>query len=336
MKKYLLLIIGTLFLTAAFSFREWLLWQEAAVTKNQLKDQATQSIQNAQTFERVHYFTTSTVVYERYLEPVIEIANRLLWSPSRSEIISDWKREIHALLDDLAANRTAALSLDAEKNIQKLRADSKPSLNRLYEVLKNSENNTTLSCAQTVHDEMKMIAEAGQKRDQEILTQMKVEGLTQLKHLDKAMKGMTNAQVGNFLKSGRFIREIQQPVFDLALQIKQEELRKSAWAEFERKLSSALSKKGGTPVANVKDRSLRAKKEIEKLFNSMAEAKTLEVPELPHEEKIVPPSTPRTPAAPETSRPLEPTEESFGTAADLPEGELTSPSDASTPAISAH
>jgi hypothetical protein len=130
---------------------------------------------------------------------------------------------------------------------------------------------------------MQSISEAGQKRDQEMLTAMKIEGLNQLKHLDKAVKGMTNAQLGNFLKSGRFIREIEAPVLDFALQIKQEELRKAAWEEFERKVLSALSKKGAS-IADVKDRSLRAKKEIAKLMESMTEAKNLES-ELPTSEQ---------------------------------------------------
>lgn len=324
MKKYFILSTALILLLAALSFREWLLLQEIAVTKSQLKDQASSSIQSAQSLDRVHYFTTSAVVYERYLSPVIDVANRLMWPPSRTEIIAEWKREIHATLDDLTANRRTSLSQDANLGIQKLRGDSKPGLNRLYEVLKLSENNTDLSCAQTVREEMKSISDAGQKRDQEILTQMKVEGLTQLKHLDKAVKGMSPAQIGNFLRSGRFLREIQQPVLDYVLQIKQEELRKAAWSEFERKLSVALAKKS-VPVAAVKDRNLRAKKEIEKLFNSMAEAKT--------EEHLSPsaPSKILAPRVPELPNIESPSAEPRISLEDLSATEMSSPSDATSP-----
>lgn len=310
MKKVLILSLGALFLISGLCIREWLLHQEISVTETQLKEQATTALQSASSVDRVRHLTTSTVVYERYLSPVIEISNRLLWTPSRSEVISDWKREMHSLVDDLAANRRDVLSKDAVDQIQKIRSEAKPGLPRLYDILKAAENTADLSCSQTVRDEMKTLSEAGQKRDQEILAAMKVEGLTQLKHLDKAIKGMGSAQIGNFLKSGRFLREIQQPILNYVLQIKQEELRKSAWTEFQKKIEAALSHKS-VPVASVKDRSQRAKKEIEKLFNSMAEAKTGDLLNT-HEPEAAPSQIPS----------AAPSQES------LPSPELTSPSDA--------
>jgi outer membrane translocation and assembly module TamA len=283
MKKYILLVIGLVLIIGGLSTREWLIREEISIRKTNLKEQASLSIQNAQSHDRVRYFSTSAVVYERYLEPIIQEANRLLWPTSRADLLADWKREIHFYLDDLSNTRLSALSSESEKEIQRLHQEVKPSVKRLYDILKASENSPSLSCAQTVRSEMQSISEAGQKRDQEMLTAMKIEGLNQLKHLDKAVKGMTNAQLGNFLKSGRFIREIEAPVLDFALQIKQEELRKAAWEEFERKVLSALSKKGAS-IADVKDRSLRAKKEIAKLMESMTEAKNLES-ELPTSEQ---------------------------------------------------
>jgi hypothetical protein len=323
MKKYLLLLAGVMLFAMALSGREWLLLEEISATQNQIREQLPASIKLAPNVERVHYLGNSSVVFERYLEPVLDVTSRMLWAPFRSSVITDWKREIHAKIDDLSAARIAELTGQTEKEIAKIKIDSKPSLNRLFEILKVSENNSTpATCSQAVQEEMKLVKEAGLKRDQEVLASLKAEGISQLKHLEKLLKGMSQAEIEQFLKSGRFVREIEQPVLDFVFQLKQEELRRAAWDEFEKKLEATLSKK--VPMAKIKDRSLRAQKEIERLFNSMTEAKGQEL-------QAIPPQNPM-PIAPDSKLIIPearvPSSPSDAGSRDDSEGDLQSPADA--------
>ncbi|MDB5037295.1 MAG: hypothetical protein JWQ35_823 [Bacteriovoracaceae bacterium] len=326
MKKYLVLVAGFLLIGAALSIREWLLITEIKLTETALREQVVESFQNAPNADKIRYLTSSSIAYERYLEPIIEATNRLLWPTSRTEMLSEWKRSLHTQMDDLAAVRSSSLLSEVQKNISKVKSDSKAGLSRLYEILKlNEAAQVQVSCTQTVQEEMKLIQDAGIKRDQDVLASMKSEGRLQLKHLEKRIKGMNANQMSQFLKSGRFVREIQQPVLDYVLQIKQEELRKSAWAEFERKVETVLSHKNFA-VAKTKDKTLRAKKEIEQLFNSIAEARGADT--------VATPTTPKIDMAPaqpfqETETPGFPSSTSDNLGEDLT-SDLQSPSDASS------
>lgn len=276
MKKYLVLGLGLTLLTGALVLREIILLEEIRSTQSQLVSQTTDHIRNASTVARVRELSTSPIVFERYLSPIVSISERLLWPSHRMDILDAWKRSMHTHLEEASLARLQELSSSAAEEMKKIRAENPPSMNRLYAIVDTAEGrNADMSCSATVKEELKFIRDASQKRDQEILGQLKTEGTTQIKRLKNTLKGMNAKQRSEFFTSGRFHREFQDPVLMVVLQLKQEDLRRAAWDEFESKLRSVMNE-SKVKADSVAENATKANKNIAKLIESMSKTAALD------------------------------------------------------------
>ncbi len=278
MKKYAFFSLGLGLLISAISVREWLLNEEIEATQKQVYEQITQHILNASTVERVRELSSSSVAFERYISPLIEISNRLLWPGSRESIVSNWKRSVHTHLEETSIARLKDLALNVDIEIKKLHTEMKPGIARLYKVVDIAQGqNAQMSCSDTVKSEMKAIRETSELRDQETLAHLKSEGQTQLRQLKKTLTGMTHKQISNYFTSGRFNREIQEPVMGYILKIKQEEIRLNAWNEFRKSIANTLAGQS-VKLDKVADKNTKTKKELEKLIDAMAKNSAMTAP----------------------------------------------------------
>jgi hypothetical protein len=268
MKKIPLLISGLVVIALLLALKEWLVSEEVSSTQNQIKTLIAQEFENANSASKITELTSSAVAYEHYLEPVIIIANKLIWPAHRSSITSDWSNEVHTEILKASQKRKDVLSSKLDENLKGLRDSAKPGVERLIAVLQKSEElGADLQCASTVQQEMKSIKEYASEIDTTTVAALKEEGLLRIRELRKLLKKANQNKIGQLLSSGRFLREIEQPAISLILKIKQEDLRTAAWQEFSKKLSEVLTKKN---ILLAHSEKTKRQREIEKLFNDPA------------------------------------------------------------------
>lgn len=264
-KKLSILLLTTALLSAVIFGREWLIDQEIQSTQDQLRFQIASQIDNAATLERLTYLSSSDAVYERYLEPIILIANKYLWPTSRREAVGQWKRDVHAKIEDFSHSRMTQLQAAAEEKIRDLRAKSNPDISRLLNIVQVTKDLNSEMAAKAISEEIKLISEASRQKDQELVKTLASEGQKGLKTLRSSTKGMSQQKFSQYLSSGRFFKEIQQPVVELILKIKQEDLRQNVWNEYRHKLVEVLSNKNQGYVKK------RKVDQFDSLFEPLAE-----------------------------------------------------------------
>ncbi len=277
MKKSLWIALGVPFALVLIVAREWLIHEEISSLQTSTLDQVREHISNAQTANRLRELQTSATVFDRYLEPVLLSSARLLWAPSRTALITEWRRQVHTQLSEKITARTLELETQLKTSLSEVRSSSTPSLKRLFDIIKESESHDeNMSCSQTVKEEIDAIQLASSEKDQEALKALRTEGASKLAELKKNLRSKGAPQIAQYLTSGRYYNEIEKPVLNLVLQIKQEDLRKNAWAEFRRKIDETLSQKKMS-VARSRDTAPQvAAKSIEKISDPLTQALRLD------------------------------------------------------------
>lgn len=313
MNKMLWMVAGLLLLCSGFALREWLVREEISTTQAQLKTQLSEMLKSASTRERLQEINTSSMVFDKFITPVFEATNRLLFPGSRLQSLLEWAKGVHSDIAETLEARNIQMKSQFYSEIKAIRASSNPSVDRMMKVLKKAEElQSEQTPSQLAADEMRDLKEFGQKRDDMTLMSVKSEGLKRLQDLRKLLKKADHKRMGEYLSSGQFVKEIQQPAIELILQIRQEEVRKQAWTEFRAKLNDILSHRS-VQLHNVARR--KKEKEFERLFEEPM-AQLFEQEEQP----IVIPA----PSAPAPSAAIAPSDQDL-----YNEPELSNPSDSS-------
>lgn len=277
MRKSVWLICGITLAVLLLVAREWLVHEEIDSLQSNALQQIQEHISNAPTVQKIKELQASQIVYARYLEPVLLAANRLLWLPTRSDVLTRWERDVHIEIQEKASSKLYELETGVKNSLESLKTEQAPSIKRLIEVVKQSESGLSdMSCSQTVQDEVAAIQKAASDKDQEVLASIKTEGISRLQHLKATLRNKGAKQVAQYLTSGSYYNEIEKPVLDLTLQIKQEELRKKAWAEFQKKLSETLDSKTKALAKSSDTKHKVAAKNIEKIADPVTQALQLD------------------------------------------------------------
>lgn len=277
MKKSTWVALGVSLALSLVVAREWLVHEEINSLRTSTLDQIREHILNAQTASRLRELQSSATVFDRYLEPVLLSSSRLIWSPSRAELITEWRRQVHTQLNERILARGLELETQLKTSLTTVRSNATPSLKRLFDVIKESENHDeNMSCSETVKEEIEAIQLTASERDQEAVKALRAEGTLKLSELKKALKSKSPQQVAQFLTSGRYYNDIEKPVLSIVLQIKQEELRKTAWTEFRRKIDETLSEKRMNIAKSLDTQPKIAAKSIEKISDPVSQALRLD------------------------------------------------------------
>ncbi len=265
-----LLVSSALLFAIALGAREWLIHQEIDSIQESLRSQITQQLESAQNSERLQEYSKSQIAFERFLEPVISEVDRLAWPFSRLKIMQDWRRDVHILLSDLSAQKRLGLEDQFKREISLLLESQTPSLSRMMAVLEKQESvlGDSGNCRATVKEETQAMKLAAQKRDEDVLNQIRVEGVAKLSLLKRNVQRMSKKEMGEFLGAGKFTREIEQPVIDLVMKLGDSNLRASTWNQFQKKLEAVLSKKN---LQLAKSERLHSER-LQKLFDPLTEA----------------------------------------------------------------
>ncbi len=277
MKKNFFLAGGLSLALAILGIREFLLHQEISDLRSTIVSQLREHLSNATTVTRLRELQSSTVVFSRYLEPLFLSSSRMIWGPSRSEALIDWRRQIHTELEEQASKKAAELEETLKNEISELRNNEAPSVKRLSTALRKCEERAvTLSCSQLVDEELAAIQNNSSEKDKELLEQVKSEGIARLKSLQKTLASKSSKQISLYLTSGKYASDIEKPVLDLVLKIRQADLRRNAWNEFEKKRDQILGKKRVSVARAVEPRPDIAKRGIEKVTDPVTQALQLD------------------------------------------------------------
>ncbi|MBN8555682.1 MAG: hypothetical protein J0L93_09575 [Deltaproteobacteria bacterium] len=268
MKTKFFYISGLVVLLSLLGLKEYFVFQQISQTKTHLQSLITQQFEAAQNAEKVREIAISSVAFETFLEPVIILSNKLLFPPFRNSIVSDWAKEVHLQLSQGSKKRLETLSGKMDVNFKTIRDAVAPGVDRLVSLLKEAQSvDANSNCIDTVQNEMKAIKEFASEKDQQVLADLKEEGLQRIQDLRRILKKASVQKMGELLSSGRFIQEIEQPAIALILKIKQEDLRQAAWKEFSTKLNEVFTKK---KMLLAQEKKTKRQQEIEKLFNDQA------------------------------------------------------------------
>lgn len=233
MKAALWISLSLIVMIAGLSFREWLIQEEISTLRVELKDQIQDGIRQSQSLERLAEFKKVQSVNERYLEPVVLAASRLLIPGSAQKEILSWRRDLHSTLTDQMYLREISLLEKFSKDIDDLKSKEKPGMPRLQNVLAMTEVlESSIERTKLVKAELEAIQEANKKSDQEALEKLKSAGKTSLSLLRKKTKGLGGQGLANYLTSISYEKEIESPVLSLVFSIKNPQLRQTAWDEY--------------------------------------------------------------------------------------------------------
>lgn len=297
MKRIILVTFGLLILAGGLGLREWLVREEIDSTQNQLRTQLNEMVKSASSRERLNEISKSSFVFDKFVSPVLEATNRLLLPSARLSSLLDWTQTVHQEISQSENFQRESMKAEYQKEVEDLRAKQSPSIDRMIQIAKKAEDlNPDAKLSEIASEEMKALKEFGQKRDDTSLALVKEEGLKRLQQLRKILKKADHKHMGQYLSSGKFVHEIQQPAIELILQIRQEEIRKTAWKEFRSKLNDILAKRS-IQLSNAEH--VKKRKEIEKLFDEpMAKLFEQEEPPFAPNSDVIAPPPPSAAVAP--------------------------------------
>lgn len=255
MNRNVLLSLLGLFVLGALIARELIIHREVNSIQAGLLTSLVESMETSPTKERLERMTSSMIVYNRYLEPVIQTAQGLLWPFSRNSIINTWKRDIHTKIENHFQLKLDSFNDEAHQLIQKARENDIPSLFRLEEIVKLSQNiPSELERIQMIEEELQQIRTSTELADQKLLEDIKNVGKTRLIELKNIIQPMSETELFDFMVSGELYSIIQKPVEEKILQIRQTNLRTASWSEFQEKLNQVVGRKAenivGQPVVS--------------------------------------------------------------------------------------
>ncbi len=261
----------------ALGVREYMLHREISDLRSSIISQLREHVANASTVARVTELQSSSLAFSRYLEPLFITSSQMIWGPSRAEALMNWRRELHTELEEQTTKKTAELNTNFTSRLEELRKTEAASLKRLKTALKLCEEMATSRlCTTLVEDELNAIQVAASESDQTLLKAVKTEGIARLKKLQKALASKSSKQLALYLTSGNYDRDIEKPVIDLVMKLKQLSLRNNAWTEFEKKRDELLGNKRIAVARAAEPRPDIAKRGIEKVTDRVTQALQLD------------------------------------------------------------
>lgn len=227
-----------------FGFREWSILKEIESLESDLTQELSLQLERANDFRRLGKVSESDFVYERFLEPVLLNANRLIWPPFRSQKILSWERKVHQTIGDSTYEKRHDLRTQIEDQIASLRLEKNPGKERMIEVTEISQKlDNEKDRMEFLQMELADIQKQAELADQELVKQIQKTGVDRLKALGREIKTFEDPELVDYIASADFFKGIMEPVSQLILQIKQESLRAKTWNEFQKNLGRVLSRK---------------------------------------------------------------------------------------------
>ena len=123
MKSWIFSLVGITILVSAAIAREWILHQEIEANQISLKTELKKSIQSAESFGRLEQLRQSSLVYDRFLEPIMLSTQRMLWPLSRTQISLEWEKEVHKILDEETYAKTLELRSEIKNEIKSVETE---------------------------------------------------------------------------------------------------------------------------------------------------------------------------------------------------------------------
>jgi hypothetical protein len=245
MKKQLsFLFIGFFVITSIFVLREWLLLNQIESSKSVIKLQINGQLDKASSLERVQQLSSSTLVYERYLEPIFTIANRLMWPPFRNSAMNDWKRTVHAKIDNISEEKRDSFAQNFKSEVERIRDIENPGLDRMRTIIEETEGmGTATQLAMALKSELEKAEEEFFNQDKETVDDLRSKGKEKIRALYAKIKTMNDVQLSEFLSSKAFVSNIQAQMVDQIMGINDPEIRRQAWDQFNKKILSILTRK---------------------------------------------------------------------------------------------
>jgi hypothetical protein len=277
MQRKHVVFISVGFLLAGLATREVFIHQEIKSLQIEIKTQMKDRFEQASEQRRIEELAAASTVFQSYVEPVLSTSSRLLWPYSRDSIGQRWKREIFAQLDDqlfqTQQRLKAAMDGALKDTMDRLEASSA----RLKEIIAIRKRfSTDPQFAELIENELQLITKAAQEKDMALLEQIRVEGRSSLDKLSQRLKRFDHAKLASFISSGKFSSEIEQPVVELILQLRQEVTRRNAWKEFQTSVQQSLQKRKSTIISNSKknvaEGDRKESKRIAELFDSISKS----------------------------------------------------------------
>jgi hypothetical protein len=277
MQRKHVVFISVGLLLAGLATREVFIHQEIKSLQNEIKMQMNDRFEQASEQRRVEELAAASTVFQSYVEPVLSTSSRLLWPYSRDSIGQNWKREIFAQLDDQLFQTQQRLKAAMDGALKDTMDRFEASSARLKEIIAIRKRfSTDPQFAELIENELQLITKAAQEKDMALLEQIRVEGRVSLDKLSQRLKRFDHSKLASFISSGKFSSEIEQPVAELILQLRQEATRKNAWKEFQSSVQETLQKRKSTILSNSKknvaavDR--KESKRIAELFDSISKS----------------------------------------------------------------
>lgn len=255
MKSWIFSLAGVTILVSAAIAREWILHQEIEANQISLKTELKKSIQSAESFGRLEQLRQSSLVYDRFLEPIMLSTQRMLWPLSRTQISLEWEKEVHKILDEETYAKTLELRSEIKNEIKSVETEI-ASFDRLKKgldlILKLDSESLRL---ELLKKQVGQLEEFLADKDQALFKKVRELGKNSFKELKAKVSKMSDAQFRNFVSSSEFLNDIHQPIVGFMLEIDSVELRSKIWPEYLKTLKSVLSQKP-------KDLATRFKKNI--------------------------------------------------------------------------
>lgn len=277
MQRKHVVFIGLGLLLAGLTTREIFIHQEIKSLQKEISAQMNERFEQASEQRRIEELAAASTVFQSYVEPIFSTSSRLLWPYSRDSIGQNWKREIFAQLDDKLFQAQQRLKAAMDGSLKDTMDRLEASTARLKEIIAIRKRfSTDPQFAELIESELQLISKAAQEKDLALLEQIRMEGRSSLDKLSQRLKRFDHAKLAAYISSGQFSNEIEQPIVDLIVQLRQEATRKNTWKEFQTSVQQTLQKRKSAIMSNSKknmaagDR--KESKRIAELFDSISKS----------------------------------------------------------------
>jgi hypothetical protein len=277
MQRKHVVFISVGLLVAGLAIREVFIHQEIKSLQSEIKAQMNERFEQASEQRRVEELAAASTVFQSYVEPVLSTSSRLLWPYSRDSIGQNWKREIFAQLDDQLFQTQQRLKAAMDGALKDTMDRLEASTARLKEIIAIRKRfSSDPQFAELLENELQLITKTAQEKDIALLAQIRAEGRSSLDKLSQKLKRFDHAKLASFISSGKFSSEIEQPVVELILQLRQEATRRNTWKEFQTSVQQSLQKRKSTIISNSKknvaEGDRKESKRIAELFDSISKS----------------------------------------------------------------
>lgn len=240
--RWILLALATLLL-ASIAVRENLILREISSTQTSLMSQLKETMGSAQSLERLSELRHSQQVFQRYLQPVILRVQTLAWPFFRSQMTMDWKNKVHQEIDDSSYTQALKLEEKTHSELKALQERLDPSVERLVEVAKTTENLAShADRIQKIQEELNAIQNFSNQIDIKIMSELQGSGKQALLELSNKISGMEEMELSQYLSSSVYFQEVQLPVMQKIFELRKSSLRADTWKEFQQQVRSRLQR----------------------------------------------------------------------------------------------